>query len=584
MHSNEPTNINSRQQRKLAYRARNRLLSIHRDAHNLKQRVFDAILESEDLDHVIKSQQFRTFPWLANKNCGSWYLPADELTTSTEVYFKSSDGHITSEYALSLKRLNLPLIELLHSHDSCFLVDSSIRKLLPDSFSRTIPVWCCVMNRIVQKYRGELGNNCGVVVDEEEWDVSLYTPSSIVSPQEHSEILNLIDSRVDLLYTSKAIVNPAWLVQKLTKPLRPIWITEGNVQRYTISPTTTTDNDKYFTIICCNPSYYSEGSSSTNHIHWVNHSIDSDQSTVTGYYYTPGSADDDSEWGRGLTPELFWAHYKQIIAPNLSDDGTDEVIDIIVRQDRHNHLSHGRNNSSSLKFTDKIGEINLWIGSFEAGKPPDCWESFDAVLNVTENEYPEIEESIKMQQKRYERECFYLQLPVSQGKRDRNEFERKWMSLGLVFIIHHLQQKRRVLVYSTRGRDRAVAVVLALVVLVCHPVYPLRLKDEFNHFNIADMTKYLDGADNQLYIHSGLCHVLATTLLKDGGRDIFLEWMHQQTSSVSHKPFADKQSVRIVLQLLTQYRETAEPTRSTAQKLNRFFMSSPLYRQNNKIT
>src|SRR5210317_711184 len=132
MHRNEQTNINSRQQRKLAYRARNRLLSIHRDAHNLKQRMFDAILES-DHNNAIKNQQFRTFPWLANKNCGSWYLPADELTTSTEVYFKSSDGHITSEYALSLKRLNLPLIDLLHSRSSCFLVESSIRKLLPDS-------------------------------------------------------------------------------------------------------------------------------------------------------------------------------------------------------------------------------------------------------------------------------------------------------------------------------------------------------------------------------------------------------------------------------------------------------------------
>lgn len=579
MHSNEPTNINSRQQRKLAYRARNRLLSIHRDAHDLKQRIFDAILES-DHNNVIKTQQFRTFPWLANKNCGSWYLRADELTTSTEVYFKSSDGHITSEYALSLKRLNLPLIDLLHSHNSCFLVDSSIRKLLPDSFTRTIPVWCCVMNRIVQKYRAEIGNNCDVVVDdEEEWDVSLYTPSSIVSPKEHSEILSLIDSRVDLLYTSKAIVNPAWLVQKLTKPLRPIWITEGNVQRYTFSPTTTADDNKYFTIICCNPSHYSEGSSSTNHIHWVNHSISPDQSTVAGYYYTPGSADDDSEWGRGLTPELFWAHYKQIIEPNLTDDGTDEVIDTIVRHNRHNHLSHGRDNSSSMKYTDKIGEMNLWIGSYEAGKPPDCWENFDAVLNVTESEYPEIEGSIKLR----ERECFYLQLPVAQGKRDINEFERRWMSLGLVFIIHHLQQKRRVLVYSTKGRDRAVAVVLALVVLVCHPVYPLRLKDEFNHFNIGDMTKDHDGANNQLYMRSGLCHVLVTTLLKDDSRELFLEWMHQQTSSASHKPFADKESVRIVLQLVTQYRETAEPTRSTAQKLHRFFMSSPLYRQN-KIT
>mmetsp|Transcript_32808 Transcript_32808/g.67115 ORF Transcript_32808/g.67115 Transcript_32808/m.67115 type:complete len:580 (-) Transcript_32808:3594-5333(-) len=571
--------INSRQQRKLAYRARNRLLSIHRDAQDLKQRVYD-ILESHhhhgNPSASTLSTRMKSFPWLPNKNCGSWYLPPNnELTTSsTEVYFKSSDGHITSNYAFSLKRLNLPLIELLHQVNSCFLVDSSVRKILPDSFSRTIPVWCCVMNRIVQRYRAEFRqldeNN---QVDEAEWDTLLYTPASIVSPDEYAEISSLIDSRVELLYSSKAIVNPSWLVSTLSKPLRPMWIVEGQVQSYTNSlQLSSVEDDKYYTIICCNPSNYHEGSSSKNHIHWKNHS-GSDE-TSFGYYYTPGAADDDSEWGRNLSPNLFWSNCETLLQPNLTDDDTDALIDTIIQRERDNHLSCVPPNS--MEHGDKIGNIDLWIGSYEAAKPPTCWDNFDAVLNITDTEYPDMQESIKQQQEQRQRKCFYLQLPVAEGKKDKIELER-WMPVGLVFLIHHLQQKRRVLVYGTKGRDRAVAVVLAFVVLACPHTYPLKLKETFAGFDIDTISQQQQGEADNIYHHSDLHLVLVDVLLEKNGRETFLHWMHNQ-ASLPQEPFADKESLRIVLQLVTQYRENAEPTRSTMQKLNRFFMSSSMYR------
>lgn len=582
MHSNhQQPHINSRQQRKLAYRARNRLLSIHHDAQNLKQRVYD-ILEAhhnKNLSSTTSIQRIKSFPWLPNKNCGSWYLPPNELTTSTEVYFKSSDGHITSQYALSLKRLNLPLIELLHQVNSCFLVDSSVRKILPDSFSRTIPVWCCVMNRIVQKYRAE--NKQNDEFDEDEWDTALYTPASIVSPEEYKDISSLIDSRVELLYSSKAIVNPVWLLNTLNKPLRPMWIVQGEVQSYTNSSQSNNyiDEDKYFTIICCNPSIYHEGSSSKNHIHWKNHS-GSDESSV-GYYYTPGAADDDSEWGRNLNPDLFWSNYEQLLEPHLMDDDTDAFIDTIMQRERDNHLRCVQPNF--MQNADKIGEIDLWIGSLEAAKPPICWDNFDAVLNITDTEYPDMHESIREQQEQCQRKCFYMQLPVSQGKRDKTELER-WMPAGLVFLIHHLQQKRRVLVYGTKGRDRAVAVVLAFVVLVCPLTYPLSLRDDFAGFDIDTMPSQEQGeTDSRYYFHSDLRLALIEVLLKkEDGRETFLNWMHNSTST-PQEPFADKERLRIVLQLVTQYRENAEPTRSTMQKLNRFFMSSSMYHHNKSI-
>ena len=68
------------------------------------------------------------------------------------------------------------------------------------------------------------------------------------------------------------------------------------------------------------------------------------------------------------------------------------------------------------------------------------------------------------------------------------------------------------------------------------------------------------------------------TLLKEDGKEVFLTWMHQQLKTPINKPFADKDTIRIALQLISQDREKAEPSRATMQKLNRFFMSSLMYR------
>jgi tRNA A64-2'-O-ribosylphosphate transferase len=164
------TSIPNRQKRNAAYRARHRLHSINRDA---------SLLTKHQLAPLIPNTG--TWPWIPNKQCGSWYLP-ETLTDITPVYFKSTDGHVNT-YNFSLKRLNLHLIEVLHEFGGCYLVDSSVRKILPDSFSRTIPIWCCVMNRIVQKYRDEMNESCG-----RRWNVHLFTPASIVSAEEHVKV------------------------------------------------------------------------------------------------------------------------------------------------------------------------------------------------------------------------------------------------------------------------------------------------------------------------------------------------------------------------------------------------------------
>jgi len=557
------SNNNRKRKRKLAYRARHRLLSIDRDTKDLKQRILSTLHNNTDDNKI---QHHHQWPWLPNKNCGSWYL--EPPSSNTEVYFKSTDGHVGT-YSLSLKRLNIQLLELLYKFSGCFLVDSSVRKILPDSFSRTIPIWCCVINRIVQRYRAEFGRK-NSKVDGNQWDTELYTPASIISQEEHTQISSLIDSRVELLYQSKAIVDPKRLIDIMTKPVRAYWIANGSIQNDTNSTSLcgTIDSEKFFSIICCNPSFYATES----HIEWINCSNSNDKDDDNGYYYTPGAADDDSSWGRGLTHTLFWHNKTRLLDPTLTDDEIDTRIDSIVNEWKNNN----KNECNITSNMDKIGDLNLWIGSRRCGRPPECWSQFDAILNVTENEYPNMNQSIKEQQEVHAKSCFYLQLPVMEGKKDKKELER-WLPVGLVFLIHQLQKNKSVLVHCAQGKDRSVAVVLALVALICQPTYPLQLQANFQSIDIGTLQVDLTD-DDSLYLQSGLSQSLVDALLLDNGTELFLKWMHEQLKTPSNTPFANKESLRVVLHLVKQDRENAEPTRNTFQKLNRFFMSSQLYR------
>ena len=521
----------NRQKRKTAYRARHRLLSIERDVNFLAQKCIGSEL-ANSFPNVSR------WPLIPNKQCGSWYLPP--TSTITPVYFKSTDGHVGT-YDFSLKRLNLHLIDVIHEHGGCCLVDSSVRKILPDSFSRTIPIWCCVINRIVQRYRDEMN-----ICHNGKWDTNLYTPDSIVSSEEHAEILSLIDARVQLLYDSKAIVNPHRLIELLQRPLRAHWFTNGTLQNDTVenSCNTGTNDDEYCVILCYNPSSYS---SDKKCICWVSSGIGEKEH---GFYYTPGAADDDATWGRRLTHQLFWSNKRSLLERTLNDDDVDELIDNIVRNNIERDDVAFSHNKDSKCFMNKIGDLNLWIGSRKAGKPPDCWQHVDAILNVTNTEYPTMIESLTTEKDKSSRSLFYLMLPVAEGKKDKIELER-WMPVGLCFLISHLQCGRKVLVHCAQGKDRSVAMVLALVVLLCPLEYPLRLRRDYDDLNLQTLETSVDKADdgktnqseNGTYLQSGLSFSIVEALLKESGHDLFLKWTHQYSTKTT--PLANKRTLRI---------------------------------------
>lgn len=56
-------------------------------------------------------------------------------------------------------------------------------KRIPDALSKTVPIWCAVVNRAILL----------VFPGKASWDTKLYTPPGTVSSQEHDQIEQRLD-------------------------------------------------------------------------------------------------------------------------------------------------------------------------------------------------------------------------------------------------------------------------------------------------------------------------------------------------------------------------------------------------------
>lgn len=75
---------------------------------------------------------------------------------------------------------------------SIVLVDSTRSgKRMPDALSKTVPIWCAVINRAIKTIHSK----------DTKWNVALYCPPGVVSGQEHSQI----DAQLDTWATSLVV-------------------------------------------------------------------------------------------------------------------------------------------------------------------------------------------------------------------------------------------------------------------------------------------------------------------------------------------------------------------------------------------
>ncbi|XP_031287828.1 tRNA A64-2'-O-ribosylphosphate transferase-like isoform X1 [Pistacia vera] len=459
-------------------------LSIYRAARSIKRRrnsLYNALRSIyEDSVFVGEiSHLWPQIPLLVNLRCGLWYSPNFHSTC----YFKSTDGH-TNNWSFNTSRLNLHVALLAGQKEGCMIVDSTRKgKRFPDSMSKTIPIWTCVLNRSVYNYRYRMCSN-GLLMEGQEsnaseangdntrqvpvdWDCSLHLPLW-VSDMEKAAVNDRLDEWVKELDASGADI--ASLASCLKKPLRPLWISQKSVIWLNEVP----DHDSWdFTPIIL------VSASSPSGV------IQQRSTSEYSWNYIPGAGDDEESWARGLSPNLFWNHVYDLI--NSGPDVCNQKVADIVEKDRVYRAQRGQiapqvtakhpkllgnstdlsdvnasicsdlsNFKIDLKSSDEgyaiswLGSTNLAVGTSQ-NVAKVC--TVDCILNCDQ-------ESITV--------CLpdadaYMHLPVVNSKLDRFSLLRNLPS-AVNFAKLNIGKGNRLLICCHSGEDISVCICLAILI------------------------------------------------------------------------------------------------------------------------
>lgn len=279
---------------------------------------------------------------------------------------------------------------------------------MPDSLSKTIPIWCAVMNRLALQFNSERAAN---------WDTDLHTPPSMVSPSEHSQITEKLVEFVGQVLELQT--DWAKVLRNLNKPLRPLWVTPDSI----LVEQDWSELD-FIPIVCLTAS----------------ESVQNGMDSRVGYVYVPGSADDHELWSQGLDHHLFWKHSEELL--NCKDSAACEEAVLWIVSDTRNQLdSTAKSLSSSAPF-HFLGNTGLAIGNRKSSQPPDCWNNFDAIINCGAPEFNGICDA---------NPDSYLYLAIPEGKRGQNELFRS-IPTALNFALKFLKDNNRILIHCMQGK------------------------------------------------------------------------------------------------------------------------------------
>jgi tRNA A64-2'-O-ribosylphosphate transferase len=123
-----------------------------------------------------------------------------------------------------MRRLNLHLVGIMVERGGALLVDATRRgRALPDSFAKTVPIWCACVNRALAAER-RASQGLGAERPLDASCTELHTSPS-VDPVEKEQIEKRLDGFVDKL---RGCAGVGKMLSALHKPLRPLWLTAAS--------------------------------------------------------------------------------------------------------------------------------------------------------------------------------------------------------------------------------------------------------------------------------------------------------------------------------------------------------------------
>ncbi|KAK9452270.1 tRNA A64-2'-O-ribosylphosphate transferase [Limtongia smithiae] len=382
--------------------------SLRKDSRSIHNRLNSIAQDSQFVCEVAQSYDL---PLVANERCGLWYIPPERLADS--VYFKSTDGH-TSQWGFSLRRLNLHILDLVVSSGGIIIVDSTRRgKIMPDALSKTIPIWCAVINRAVF---GEAPTTV------------FATSRAAVPESEHVQIESRLAGWTEAFCNSGIDIDK--LKSLLQKPLRPVWITPNDTHWL---PHTPLQYPNFFPIVLCTASKM----------------VLDGVERGSGYSYVQGAADDHEEWSLSITPGLFWANKEVLV--HASDAEIEEMLERGVLFD----VSSSKKKESGSLEVAQIGDTGIHIGnSLNATIPLADIAAYGIIVNLSAAH-------VSTNTSQYLKG--YMHMPLAAGKKGSREFRVELPAI-LLFIKTEGVSKKTLFLCDT-GSDFAVGAALAMLSL-----------------------------------------------------------------------------------------------------------------------
>ncbi|KAL2160677.1 hypothetical protein VTH06DRAFT_1365 [Thermothelomyces fergusii] len=306
---------------------------------------------SQDAAFVDRVADALTLPLIANERCGSWYI--DPARKAGSAYFKSTDGH-TGQWKFSLRRLNLHLLPLIGEKNGIIIVDSTRRgKRMPDALSKTVPIWCAVLNRALFPSQTE--------------SHELYTPPNAVSASEAAQISALLPAFVSSFLSLRVDLAPL-RAQLGGRPLRPFWVTpedddgdgDGDGDGGLSSVLALADGPLAaggdlagcHPVVCCTASRRVVGTGT-------------EAGEAGGYIQ--GAGDDTENWALGLTAAIFW-RWKEDLLAAPEGELPDLIGELVAREDRERRGGQGGGDGGALKEVVKGRGLFAGLLGAEAGE------------------------------------------------------------------------------------------------------------------------------------------------------------------------------------------------------------------------
>ena len=224
----------------------------------------------------------------------------------------------------------------LRDHSGIIIVDSTRRgKKMPDALSKTIPIWCAVLNGVMLKSNG----------DKLDYNKLLFTPYDTVSSSERSMIikklpelseqlerLNIFDGKTTYKDFKQRLLRPIWVYPgaDILESSRDVFTGEEVMSEWMVS-----QDSNLIPVILCTVSYQAQDGVDRRN----------------GFTYHQGAGDDHELWSNGLEPDLFWTHIDQFKGFQSSNEDMEKLVSRIVLEDKESRKLGKNTSTVSQSFT-----------------------------------------------------------------------------------------------------------------------------------------------------------------------------------------------------------------------------------------